>query len=465
MIPIPSTPAMHPPLLTAISRALTPERLRRYPFIMFVVTVGMYLVVAVRSENWIEPDGKIIGRDFFAFYMAGAMINEGRLDRLYDYPAQNAFQQRFMADINPQWSGVCLYRNPPHYAAVMSLLTSGGYGPALIAWWALSMSCFAATALLWRRWLGPGRTGVAVLLALCVPAWFWALAGGQNTFFSLLIWTGFCGLLMSGRDFRAGLVLAALAFKFHYLVVPLGLLAFKRRWRALAGVGIGGLATLALTVAVLGPQSITDYLSFGVDLGRVAQVEGFDLHKQHSWHGFFALFGQGWLPGRGAWLLTAAATVGSLILLGSIWRGRWSAGHPRFAVQLSALVMATLLTSPHLAHYDVLIATLPGVLWLGAASREKNAEATADTARVLLAGGFIWLAISPAVASLTHVQLTPWLMLAWLVIVGRAPAARRDTADAGPLPHRTMGGEFTTVQAVTSSRVPIDPDAPASCSA
>ena len=65
---------------------------------MFVVTVGMYMVVVVRSENWIEPDGKIIGRDFLAFYMGGAMINEGRLDHLYDFAAQNTFQQRFMAD-------------------------------------------------------------------------------------------------------------------------------------------------------------------------------------------------------------------------------------------------------------------------------------------------------------------------------------------------------------------------------
>ncbi|MCH7814350.1 MAG: DUF2029 domain-containing protein [Planctomycetes bacterium] len=465
MIPAPSVNAMHPPLLAAANRVLTPQRLRRYPLIMFVVTVGMYMVVVVRSENWIEPDGKIIGRDFLAFYMAGAMINEGRLDHLYDFAAQTTFQQRFMADINPLWSGVCLYRNPPHYAAALSLLTPLGYGPALIAWWVLSGACFAVTALLWRRWLGPGRSGVAILLAVCVPAWFWALAGGQNTFFSLLIWTGFCGLLMSGRDFRAGLVLAALAFKFHFLVVPVGLLAFKGRWRALAGVGVGGLATLALTAAVLGPQSISDYLGFGANLGRVAQVEGFDLHKQHSWHGFFALLGQGWLPGRGAWLLTAAATVGSLILLGSIWRGRWSPRHPRFAVQLSALVMATLLTSPHLAHYDVLMAALPGVLWLSAAPRGQYAGVASDAVRVLLAVGFIWLAISPAVADLTHVQFTPWLMLAWLLIVRRALAEHTDGSKAGALPQRTIGGDSATVQAFTSSRVPVDRDAAASCSA
>ncbi len=62
--------------------------------------------------------------------------------------------------------------------------------------------------------------------------------------------------------------------------------------------------------------------------------------------------------------------------------------------------MATLLTSPHLAHYDVLMAALPGVLWLRVVSRGKDAGVATEAVRILLAVGFIWLAISPAVADL-----------------------------------------------------------------
>jgi hypothetical protein len=309
-----------------------------------------------------------------------------------------------------------LYRNPPHYAWAISVLSTLGYGPSLIVWWSLSGACFVATALLWRRWIGADSVGTPVLLAVCIPASFWAFAGGQNTFFSLLIFTAFCTLLLSGRDGWAGLVLSALAYKFQLLIVPVGLLVFKRRWRAVAGCCAGGLITALATAALLGWQAIPDYLRFGSDLGRVAQVEGFDLHKQHSWHGFFALLGRGWLSATTAWILTAAASLASLALLAYAWRGPWSRHNWRFPLQLSALIVATLLTSPHLAHYDMLIATLPAVLWLRA-TKSTAGPTPLQNIKVVLVVGFVWLAVSPTVASALHVQLSPLLMVAWLICV------------------------------------------------
>ncbi|MEE9293670.1 MAG: glycosyltransferase family 87 protein [Phycisphaerae bacterium] len=405
-------------MLTHMIGLLTPERVRRYPMFLFAVTWGIYLGSVVRSNHWIEPGGEIVGRDYFQFYMAGDMINRGQLDHLYDFAAQEDYQKQFMERINPKWSGTCVYRYPPHYALAMSFLTTLGYGPSLMVWWTLSAACFVMTALVWRRWMGADSVGVPVLLAMCLPPWFLAFAGGQNTFFSLLILTAFCALLMSGRDIWAGLVLSALALKFQLLIVPAGLLLFKRRWGAVIGLCVGGLVTLLVTAALLGPHAISDYLTFGADLNRIAQIEQFDLHKQHSWHGFFALLGRGWMPGTTAWILTAAVTVVSLALLLSAWRGPWSRHGSRFALQLSALMMATLLTSPHLAHYDMLIATLPAVLWLLAAKRADD-PTPLQSFKILLAAGFIWLVITPAVTSALPVQLSPLLMLAWLISVHR----------------------------------------------
>ncbi|UCG16851.1 MAG: DUF2029 domain-containing protein [Phycisphaerales bacterium] len=404
--------------LPDISRMLTPDRIRRYPLLLLAVTVTMYLVGVARSDRWIEPNGRIIGRDYLAFYMAGDMAGRGHIDRLYDPSAQTAYQKRFMRDINPQWTGTCLYLNPPHYAWALSFPAALGYGPSLILWWVASIGCFVATVWLWRRWGSPVRAGAAILLAVCMPAWFWALAGGQNSFFSLLILTVFCTLLIAGRDAWAGLALSLLAFKFQLLLVPAGLLLFKRRWRALSGLGVGGVLTLALTVAVFGWHSIADYVALATQLGRLMQVEGFDVWKQHSWHGFFALLGQGWMPAGSVRMLVAAASVLSLVLLGRVWRGAWSSDSPRFALQLSALMMATLLTSPHLFHYDMLIATLPAMLWLRA-SGDRDVTVASAGFKVLVAAGFVWLAMSGVVADAVHVQLSPFLMLAWLVFVRR----------------------------------------------
>lgn len=99
----------------------------------------------------------------------------------------------------------------------------------------------------------------------------------------------------------------------------------------------------------------------------------------------------------------------------------------RFPLQLSAMIMATLLTSPHLAHYDMLIATLPAVLWLVAAKGAGVSDAPADAHRdlrlrgfkTLLAAGFIWLAVSSLVTRAIPIQLSSLLMLAWLIGVHR----------------------------------------------
>ncbi|MCP4591158.1 MAG: DUF2029 domain-containing protein [bacterium] len=410
-----------------VERWLTPERTHRYPIMLFAITALVYLSSAVRSQNWIEPDGRIIGHDYLAFFMAGDLVNQGRIGELYDFAAQQAYQQQFMAEINPTWSRTCLYLNPPHYAWAMSWLARLGYGPSLIAWWLLSAICFGLTVVIWRGWLGRERLGGPLLLAICMSSWFLAFAGGQNSFFSLLILTAFCGLMLSGREMLAGLVLAALAFKFQLLLVPAGMLLFKARWRALGGLALGGGLTLLATVALSGWDVLGEYVRFGARLGELLQMEGFDVHKQHSWHGLFSLAGQGWMPPVIVRGLTAAGSLASLVVLWLTWRGAWVRSGARLPLQLAALMVATLLTSPHLFHYDVLIATLPAMLWVRAA-RADGEWVPRESLKVLMAGGFVWLAFSPLLSGLLHVQLSPLLMLWWMVRL------RREVKFAGATP-------------------------------
>ena len=77
-----------------------------------------------------------------------------------------------MRDINPLWEGTYPYRNPPHYAWLMSWPARLGYVPSLVVWSAVSLACFAATTLIWRRWLPPGKAALAVVLVVCMPSWF-----------------------------------------------------------------------------------------------------------------------------------------------------------------------------------------------------------------------------------------------------------------------------------------------------
>jgi hypothetical protein len=418
------TAPAHKPLLDRLEAQLTRDRLRLYPPAILLMTLVLYGFTLCRSSRWIEPGGTIIGHDFLAFYMAGDLVRTHRADELYNVHAQEQYQKQFMSQINPAWEGTCLYLNPPHYAWLLSWLSPLGYGRALLVWWALSLACFAGTVLLWRSWLDAEDWPMAVLLAACVPPFFLALAGGQNSFFTLLILTAFCHLLMNGRDGCAGLVLSLLAYKFQLLVVPAGLLLFKRRWRGVGGLALGGAATLLLTAALLGTKVLASYATFASRLGTLMQYEGFDAFKQHSWYAFFQMVGMGWMPTGWIRGLTLAAGLATLAVLAILWRGRWDNRSVRFPLQLAGLILATAMTSPHLFHYDVLILVLPAVLWRMTV-RQPEAASLRPAVPVILTAIFLWLSFGVPVTGHLRIQLSPLLMAWFLLVLARASAPER----------------------------------------
>ena len=124
------------------------------------------------------------------------------------------------------------------------------------------------------------------------------------------------------------------------------------------------------------------------------------------------------MPQESVRILAVTASLASLGLLVPIWRGPWNRRQPDFAVKLAAVMVATLLTSPHLLHYDVLLAALPAVLWFRASRSPAQADLR-NTVKPILLAGFCWLAIAEPVARLTHLQLSPLLMFWWMASLAR----------------------------------------------
>ncbi len=438
--------------LDVINRLLTPQRARRYPVALLAVTAGAYALQLSRAQDCVEPGGKLVGRDFLAFFMAGEFAARGDYAELYRLDRQSAYQTAFMRSRNPEWAETCIYFNPPHYAWAMSWLWPLGYGWALAVWWAWSATLFVATLALVASWLDVKRLNAVALLAVCFPPWFLAMAGGQNTFASLFGMTAFCTLLMRSRPLAAGLALSLLSFKFQFLVVPALWLLMTRQWRALTGVALGGAATLALTVAACGISAVEAYVSFLAGLGEVMTREGFDAYKQHSWYGFWYILGHGWLPLASIQILSltcAAATMVVAFSLAGSPSGQ-AANGPR---ALAAMTLAQIATCPHLFHYDMLLCVLPAALWVrwqaqmvdaglpqSAAGNDapgmgdapgrgprgttfldpERAALLTRAVRLLVAAAFLWMACAAPVALYLRVQLSPWILLAAIVCL-RAP--------------------------------------------
>src|ERR1700757_2133058 len=99
----------------AIAAWLTRKRARVYATAITVMTTLAWII------NWIVRPGitgtsryLIIGGDFLSVYAAGRYLLEGRLNELYNFPAQMAFLQRILAPAVV--NALPLFILPPYYA-------------------------------------------------------------------------------------------------------------------------------------------------------------------------------------------------------------------------------------------------------------------------------------------------------------------------------------------------------------
>lgn len=408
---------------------LTPQRARTYPLLLLIAGAAVFIVSTLRANRWIEADGTVVGKDFLAFYMAGQMVRADQATDLYDFAAQQDWQNRFMENINPRWSGTCLYLNPPHYAWLMSRITRWGYGPAIVIWWSLSLAAFGVTIRIIRTLVDSHRWPAIILVTICFPPFLWALTTGQNALLTLLILTGFCALHVHKRPLAAGLLLSLLAFKFQFILIPAMILLITRQWRAIIGLAVGDACTLIFTLATMGADSVIAYIAAGSQISELMHTAGFDLHKQHCWTGLIALLGENRLSYSVIQMVGAALSIATLLLLYPVLRRGWSSDRRGRMLQWSAVLMASLAASPHLFHYDMLIAALPTILWF--ASSESDAHRRQyEALRAMAIVGFAWLAISLVAAPIIGLQLSPILMTAWVAIIASAfmPVTKQHSA-------------------------------------
>jgi len=180
------------------------------------------------------------GTDFNQFYAASELAGSGHM---YDWDRIQELELRNGAHAIP-------FGRLPVYGVLLKPATVLTYNYARVAWLLVNLAAMIGFAMLW-----PVRRRQDAIMMLCwsCPAAI-LLSTGQDTGLFLFFVTVGLRLLLSKRDFAAGLVLSLCAAKFHLaLGIPVLLLA-RRRWGALAGGVAGGLAQLAISFAAEGRE-------------------------------------------------------------------------------------------------------------------------------------------------------------------------------------------------------------------
>ncbi len=395
------------------ARWLTAQRVRMYSLMLVIGFAAVAGWVAV-SQILIYRTPWRLGGDFLSFYTASQMALSG-----HAADAWNGIKHfRVERSLSPR-VGYLAFFYPPAYLLLCWPLALLPYGYALLMW--LLVPTTAATVMvrrLFRTHAPQLRIGLLPLLAF--PAVLINLGCGQNGALALAIMAGGC-LLLDRRPLLAGAVLGLLVIKPQLaFVLPIGL-ALAGRWRTFFATGVSAAVLWAAAWLAVGPAG---YAAFALsnDEARATLLQG--LTDPGAMQSLFAALRVFNVP------IGLAAAAQGLLALGAMAACGFAAYRYRpDAFALMALIVATtVVATPFLLSYDLLITGLP-IGWLFVTAAREGQRPW--EALIALAAFALPLVARPLAQSL-NAPVAPLVLIALLVaIMGRLRGA-----------HRTISSDF-----------------------
>jgi hypothetical protein len=335
----------------------SPVLKRHWPLLAVALLFGLYgwaLVVATGSghDGVIGPQFNALGADWVIFQTAARAFFTGDLAHIYDQLwITNATNSQF-ADWLSSPLPFPLFPYPPVFLLLVLPFAK------LSAGWSLLLSQlaqFAALAFALRKF-APGKPYLFFLIGvfLAPAAANNVLAGSNAVLVAALIVGGVA--LLKDRPVIAGALLGVMIFKPQFFpLLPLALIADKQG-RALAGMAASIAALLVISAALFGPGLWLDWINVYLHPQHVAGMNGTDWG--HSWDDSVSTCVT--LLGAPIWLANAAQALAALIAATAVWRA-FRLSH---SLRLAILLCATLLASPHVSNYDLLLLAVAALIAL-----------------------------------------------------------------------------------------------------
>lgn len=384
------------------------------------VVLACAVVVVWATILWLVPRGQpVLGGDFVVFYTFGRAARLGEWTIQYNWPAFHQLQISLVPASDS-------YFYPPAYPPLVPLL----YAPfslllfplAYGAWTAFSTVTYSTLLMVSTRACGVISRPQAIMAGLLFPPFIAHQAIGHSTVWPLIGFVGGWWALTKSRPALAGLMLSIVAIKPHLGIALAIVVLGTRLWRILSGILLGLTLQAGITLAICGPEAVVAYLATTVRVLRDTKlIEPQDERFTHA----VRMSLEGLVPhgvATGGWIV-ATALFGWLLV--KVWRET-----DDWTLRVSALLLATLLISPHVQAYDAILLA-PASLWL--------VDWALSTRRPEIAVGVIAVSVAfvmPA-ARISGVPLTlplmVWLLwrLAWIPSVGMAPHPKTRTPREG----------------------------------
>ena len=373
------------------------------------LALGLWIIYAwvLATPGLRDRNGLIKGTDFLHFYTLGMLADGHRATDLYDMREQT----KLLGERVPEAAHtVYLPLYGPQVSLVFAPFAMVSYRSALIAWLLCSAALYAfCVYAVWRTCPNLAGHGTTVfVVALAYPAFFNLIAWGQTSALALACFTAAYCFLREDRRFAAGLALGCLIYKPQLGLVVAFIFCATAAWRIIAGAALSACAQLATGWIYYGTRAMRDYASQIWHVDRVLGLLEPRIEQTHSLRTFWQML----VPNStAAWILYAVSAAA--ILWGALicWRSS-----PPLGLRYSALLLATVLVSPHLTVYDLVILAPVFLLiadWL-VGQHSPNVSGRHFVIAVYLV---YFLPILGILAKWTHVQFSVIAMalLMWLV--------------------------------------------------
>jgi alpha-1,2-mannosyltransferase len=299
----------------------------------------------------VDRAGRFKGTDHIYFYVMGSLMLDGRTEDLYSPEAHLAEGRR---GIDPNLRLYAPHSNyGPQVAWAFVPLARLPYGYSLTVFLLFTAVCYGFSVwLIWRDLPGLAPYGrLVALLAAASPLFLSLFRYAQLSAITLLLLSLALAALRRNRRFLAGIVIGTMVFK-PQLGLVLGIaLVVAAEWRILAGAAVAGLAQIGLAWAVSSTFVMRQYVEVLWRLLRDPSLVQIYPTEVHSLRGFLQLL----LPDSPfVGLLSLTGTVALVAIAIRVWRSRSD-----IELRWGTMVLLTVLASPHLLTYDLLLLSIP----------------------------------------------------------------------------------------------------------
>jgi len=403
---------------------LTEKRLRAHGLLLGLTMWSIY-VWMLATPTLRDRYGNLKGTDFLHFYTLGCVAAEHRGSDLYAMNAQAAIASKRVPDA-ASIRYLPLY--PPQVSIFLAPFSWLSYGWALAAWWILSALIYSVCChAIWRLCpaLQPHR-GTVLLAAIAFPPFFHLIAWGQTSALALACFTAMFLCLQKRREFLAGIVLGCLIFKPQLSVVAALIFVAVGAWKILIGAALSAGAQLVLGVVYYGMRPLQQWFETLWRVRSVLPLLEPRTYQTHCLRTFWTML----VPWPGvAFVLYAVSAIVILAVTIVVWK--------RIATPLSLrcsmLLLATVLVSPHLTVYDLVV--LAPALLLTADWLIQQPLTPLNRPMASLLYLIYVLPLTGPLARWTHVQLSVIAMCGLMYLIHREASNRNSSASGKRLAH------------------------------